>query len=295
MGILVEPPPGYERSEEELKEVDSKIRDFNAKSLEHVLQMAKDDQAAAVVRRWVTVGLVSLLTVGGLAIAAWAMMSELTAASVAALVGVFAVLGIALFINPLQTIERDVVYRRWSDQILAGFYTQLADNQADLRAIRLASRNASKEFALLATAYTQNASHAADTIAKVVGATEAEEEEEEQAPTTITLSAIEDRTDAVGAAIEFSVEVAAPEDTVYTAEGLPAGLEIGDEKAATISGSPTTEGESTVVFTAKSESARQSVSATFTWTVTPAEKPEPEPEPEPQPEPKPKPKPKPKV
>lgn len=236
--------------------------------------LGRSDESARI-WRLVLIGVIGLgLVFGGIFLAWRAIEGENLAAGIAA-IAVVAVLAIALFLNPLQTIERDIVYRRWSDVILASYHAQVAHDMSDLAAVRLASRRASEQFALLAATHEKVAAGSAAAITALVQAAAAtkadtsDEPDDDPEATTVDVTPPKDQTTKVGELIDaFRVEATGPDDLVYASIGQPNGVDI---KATTgeFSGKPTTAtaNPSKVTVTVTSPKLGKASTVEFMWTV----------------------------
>lgn len=246
----------------------------NTKARAFIAGLGKSDKWA---RAWrlILIGAIGIGLVGGGIFLAWrAIESENLAAGIAA-AAVVAVLAVALFLNPLQTIERDIVYRRWSDTIVASYYAQFAHNKASLSDLRLAGRRASEQFALLAVTHEKVAAGSAAAISAIMQALaataseEADEAKDAAEATTVNVTPPEDQTSIVNELIDtFKIEAVGPPDLEYASNGHPDGTEI---KAATgeYSGKPTTASADPmkVTVTVTSASLKKSSTVEFMWTV----------------------------
>ncbi|RXZ72798.1 Ig domain-containing protein [Agromyces albus] len=246
----------------------------NTKAREFIAGLGESDKWA---RAWrlLLIGAIGVGLVGGGVFLAWqAIESENLAAGIAA-AAVVAVLAVALFLNPLQTIERDIVYRRWSDTIVASYYAQFAHDKGRLSDLRLAGRKASEQFALLAVTHEKVAAGSAAAISAIMQAVaaagaDAEDEPDDKAePTTVTVTPPEDQMSTLDELIDaFKIEAAGPDDLIYESSGHPAGIDI---KATTgeYSGKPTTvsAAPSKVTVTVRSAKLGKASTVEFMWTV----------------------------
>ncbi|MGW4930597.1 hypothetical protein ACWEOH_15745 [Agromyces sp. NPDC004153] len=251
----------------------SEIAAANANAREFIRGLGKSDKAA---RTWrlILIGAIGVALVAGGVFLAWrAIESENIAAGIAA-AAVVAVLAVALFLNPLQTIERDIVYRRWSDTIIASYYAQIADDTADLRDLRLAGRRASEQFALLAVTHEKVATGSAAAITAIMqgvlsAGTDGEREPDDAEVTTITVTPPADQTSTVNEDIHaFAVKALGPDDMEYSSLGHPGGTSI-NASTGKYSGKPTAASSDPSIVTATVASASLGKESTvqFAWTV----------------------------
>jgi hypothetical protein len=258
----------------ELKTTEAKeIAAANTKAREFIAGLGRSDKWARAWRLILLAALGVVLVVGGVFLAWRAIESESIAAGIAA-AAMLAVLAVALFLNPLQTIERDIVYRRWSDTIVASYYAQVANERADLGDLRLAGRTASEQFALLAVSHEKVAAGSAAAISAIVqasatgGTAEASSDDDADA-TTVDVTPPKDQTSAIGEDVDLAVRASGPKDLVYTSSGHPDGIGI-EARTGRYSGKPTTatSGASLVTVTVASPSLGKASTVQLTWTVT---------------------------
>ncbi|CRK60869.1 hypothetical protein [Alloactinosynnema sp. L-07] len=126
--------------------------------------IAMADEGAAKVRLWFMVGIAAATVVAtiGLIVAIAASGGIATVLTT----GAVAVTGLVVggLMNPLQTVERDIIFRRWSDMITHTYLAQTADpnlRPSDLTAVAEA---ANARFAALATAYAATANKSLETV-----------------------------------------------------------------------------------------------------------------------------------
>ncbi|HEY4269252.1 MAG TPA: hypothetical protein VGM94_13785 [Galbitalea sp.] len=109
--------PGSAPDAETLRQA-ARIRRINNQLLLVSLRLAQDDVTTGRVR-FAMISLMSLATLG--VGAAFIIIATTGAENIAALsvTGGITVLALAsvFFVNPVQTVERDMVFRRWSDTI----------------------------------------------------------------------------------------------------------------------------------------------------------------------------------
>ena len=198
----------------------------NKALLELPERTVKADIGFSRARFWFLAGLASV-TVGGtlaLVISAGTREEWVAAASAAAVVASLALAGL---INPLQTIERDIIIRRWSDVIVSGWGGDLATTGSP----QTATKRATEQFAVLAAAYATITSKTLDTLAamNVPKGDTKDEGEEESAEVSIT--PIPAQSSARGETLKSALAVEAKGGTgtyKFTVEGLPTGLKIAE-------------------------------------------------------------------
>jgi hypothetical protein len=111
-----------------------------------VTSIATADKGFAKIRFWF-VAVLAAGTVGGTVGLVWSVANKDKWAAAASAVAVVAGLVTAGFVNPLQTIERDIIIRRWSDVITAGWADQAGKDP------KVATSDAIDGFIKLAAAY----------------------------------------------------------------------------------------------------------------------------------------------
>jgi hypothetical protein len=250
------------------------LEDFNGRAFRFVGGIADEDKVNATWRRVVLHALAAVSVIGGLLLA-WAAI-ENDNPWVAGVVGVaaLAVIGLVYGLNPLQTVERDVIYRRWSDTILASFFLQAGSYDARLPEITAAAALASAQYEKLGLVHQATARVSADTLGALLGTAASttgttKDEKAGKPATAITLTTPADVKAEVGKAVAaFEIAVTGPDDLALTAAPLPAGIALHGRK---LGGTPTatTDGVVTTV-TATSASLGKQASATFSWTVAAA-------------------------
>ena len=254
---------------------------FNRSAADIVAKLGTEDGKQGTRRAWTLIGLSATLVLGTLALI-WGVATadgadKLLAAlpGLAVVLATFAVVGL---VNPLQTIERDFVFRRWSDIIMASFLLQAGSwDPADNAQLRLASARSTKDFAALAIAYGTSTGKTLDTLtgflnsaAEAGGVSDSDEETE-----ILTVTNPGAQTANVGKGVaDVQIVATGPKELAYAVSGQPAGIDI-DAKTGVLSGTPTGEPETaTTVVTVSSTADSASAAVTFDWVVeagTPAE------------------------
>lgn len=259
----------------ELKERIEKARaetaiKFNSEAANIVARLGKEDGKAGVRRGWYIFVLTLILTIGCLAIVGSVFFidgPEKLAVTIPAAAVVIALLAVAGLVNPLQTVERDVVFRRWSDVIMAAFMLQAGSyDMRDNIGYRRAVKQASTDFAALAVAYGAATGKTVDALAAII-ATGAKPEPEPGEALTLAVTSPGEQTGTVGKAIEpLRVEATGPGTLTWGVDSPPAGITINADTGE-LTGTPTTEGPVNTVVTVTSDEITDSYAVTFTWTV----------------------------
>ncbi|MCS5734271.1 Ig domain-containing protein [Herbiconiux daphne] len=243
---------------------------FNKSALKIVENLGKEDGLTGRKRFWVTAGfsLLAILLTGAIALIV-VLRQQTTVPNLIACVFALAVLLLAGFINPLQTIERDVVFRRWSDLIVAGFFLQAGDWDAHLSDMRLATRNATAGFAILATAHGRASRRVTDTLASIVksAAELGADDPKDGDATELALTNPGNQKSTVGTKItELKLDASGPGTLTYSGS-LPDGLAV-DVATGTISGTPAkAENKAVTISVASDKLPDQSLTVGFPWTV----------------------------
>ena len=247
---------------------------FNRSAAEIVAKLGKEDGKQGVRRAWTLIGLSATLVLGTLAIIWGVATADGTDKLIAAIPGLavvlatFAVVGL---VNPLQTIERDFVFRRWSDIIMASFLLQAGSwDPADNAQLRLASARSTKDFAALAIAYSTSTGKTLDTLTGFLNSAAAtgEAPDGDEEATTITVTNPGAQTAIVGTKVTDVQAVATgPKELAYAVSGQPDGIDI-DAKTGILTGTPTGDpGTATTIVTVSSTADTASAAVTFDWVV----------------------------
>ena len=241
---------------------------FNSAALKVATGLSEDDKSIGRVRTTVLFVLATITILSGLSLLA-SVIAQSTPATIAASVSVVASIALSLLANPLQTVERDVVFRRWSDSIVGAFLVQTASYEADFPRLVAAGKQASQEFATLAASYTALTKNNSDALI-ALGKPAAEPEEDAAEPEVISVTNPGAQTSPSGTALSpaLTIEATGPATLAYAYAGLPAGL-VGDPATGEITGTPTTAVTEAVVVTVTTDAlVGASVSVSFTWTVS---------------------------
>jgi hypothetical protein len=245
---------------------------FNEQLHAVTLRLAQNDVTIGLIR-WVTLTIIALGTVAGGIAVIWQVADDSkNITGLAASGGIFLVSVLSAFIiNPLQTIERDFVYRRWSDLIVTAFLSQLADDNTGFVNIGKAQQLASASFAALATDYASLAGKANDIMSSAIQALQGTATTTTKPdPSQLALTNPGPQKSTAKKQIDtLRLNGSGPGILTYTQEGLPGALVI-DSKTGEISGIPQSKSASpaVVTITVKSDSIKDaSVLVAFNWTV----------------------------
>jgi hypothetical protein len=269
----LERPPELNPNDPRAKAIDQ----FNAAALTFATRIGKDDEKSRKQRSIAVLVLASVLVLGTFAVIALIVTQDDAATAIAAAVAVVGVLAVAGFVNPLQTIERDIVYRRWSDVITASFFLQAGDYHASLKDLRRATRQATADFAVLAASHGRVSARTLQAIESVAASSTETDEEDggnqdsaDQAASAISVTNPGKQESVVGTAVEgLKLVATGPDDLVFTAAGLPKGLVI-DARTGQFSGTPTeatSKADVEITVTSTAEDSGK-VAVGFTWVVT---------------------------
>lgn len=262
-----------EDSSNELKKA---ADDTNKHLLNLVRRTVKADPGFALARIIVLMVL-ALVATGSTVALILAALNEDGWAAAASATGMIVSLSIVGLLNPLQTIERDIIIRRWSDIIISGWAADLAEAKVTTGT---ATQRATDRYAVLAAAYSTMTSKTIDALSALVAATEAGEGSDAEDPETLAVTPIASQASAQGADIGEGVTIEAMGGSgkyTYAATGLPGGLSVTDAAAGVITGTVAQDAEArdwvveiTVTETLKSDATEtpQSVSVKFVWTIT---------------------------
>lgn len=242
---------------------------FNEKALTLISKLGDADERASR-QRWAVMVILAVLTVGGtLAIIAGIMLASSTETITVVLSSagvVITTLVVAGVTNPLQTIERDLVVRRWSDVILSSFYLQAGsfDLKENAEWRRSAAR-ASKDFAALAAVLGAAHGRTLDALLAVLKTAGAEEEDD--AGAAVTLVNPGDQQSTLTQINPFTLVGTGPDPLTYEIEGGPLGITVNADTGE-VSGTPTTAGTYTTTASVASSKVDEMHAVLFTWTVS---------------------------
>lgn len=131
------------------------IDEFNESSLSVAKSLAKEDISVGKVRTILLFTLAALTAVSGLVFVACAVFTSTNPFAIGASgVTFLTALITTLITSPLQTIERDVIFRRWSDTVRATFLVTVGGDTSNAD-VQQAGINASAQFSELATKYAE--------------------------------------------------------------------------------------------------------------------------------------------
>lgn len=221
-----------------------------------------------------TVAVIAFVSVVGAIATIIGAVRESEAAAIAGTVAALGGLIVGAVMNPLQTVERDIVVRRWSDVIVSSWAASLAAGRSPATALR----QASKEFEKLGAAYAALTSKTLETISLSFPGDAAEEEaaESETDRDPLKLELPDSQATAQGAVVDqFTSAVASGGVGPYTydAEGLPPDLSItpnGGEFIGTVAaGADTRDWTVTVTATdaGDEDDPPSTVTGKFVWAI----------------------------
>lgn len=191
-------------------------------------RLADFDPTAGIIRLLAMVLLAGATTVGGI-VAILGAVSDSEATAIAGVLGAVGSLGVGALMNPLQTVERDIIIRRWSDVIISSWAIGLAKGRSSVSGLR----QASEEFAKLGSTYAALTSKTLETIGLSFPKTEEDDDEkdedEKDEDKALSLEVPKAQTTVRGAAVGKLTQATASGGVgpyVYAAEGLPPGLSV---------------------------------------------------------------------
>ncbi|MEO5922095.1 MAG: Ig domain-containing protein [Pseudolysinimonas sp.] len=263
------PTPADASSDEkkQVKELNKQITAFNESMRNAAAGLTRDDRSIGRVRFAIVV-LLSLATLVGAGVVALAVLTpDEQAVEVITGGSIFLIaLLVAAVMNPLQTVERDFVFRRWSDSIVANQLIQLSMDSDNLNVAALSART-SRQFAQLATSYASLASKNTNALVKLAGSIAPKKEDEE--PATLAIADPGAQTHKKGVAIATPVKLvvtAAENYGLDDAGTLPKGLSL-NKVSGEVSGTPSEKKDYKVKVTATGASGK-TASVDFDWKIT---------------------------
>lgn len=180
------------------------------------------------------------------------------------------------WVNPLQTIERDMVFRRWSDNIVATWVLEVTHFKAGPEQVEQAGHRAALRFAQLATSYSAAAAKATDALVSMAATAAAASAADTGADTsTMSVTSPGDQAATVGAPLKPTLLIVATGPgtlsfTVSAEHPLPDSLTI-SERTGEISGTPSKDGKFPVVVNVSTDKdGVGAVSCSFTYDISPA-------------------------
>lgn len=244
------------------------IDEFNAGLRKVVASLSKDDRGIGIAR-FVVIVAMSLATLIGAGVVLVGLLApgENLAPTIAG-GGIFIIgIVIAAVVNPLQTVERDLVFRRWSDLIVSSYLIQFSQDVGPAEVGRVAARS-SALFATLAKTYSAATSKNVAALTKVAGLIAPAKDEEDSADSALSITNPGAQESSKGTALASPLVIAAKggEKLDFSDnKTLPKGLTI-DAKGS-ISGTPSEAKESTVTITVTDAAAKTSAAVSFAWIV----------------------------
>ncbi|HVK22607.1 MAG TPA: hypothetical protein VM677_14705 [Actinokineospora sp.] len=137
---------------------------LNKRLTEAAGAIAIADKESAKVRLWFMVGIAGATVAATVGL----IISIAASASLATVLttGAVAVAGLVVggLMNPLQTVERDIIFRRWSDMITHTYLAQTADGNLTASELTGVAEAANARFAALAAAYAATANKSLETV-----------------------------------------------------------------------------------------------------------------------------------
>jgi putative Ig domain-containing protein len=246
------------------------IEETNLEFYSSSKKLVSFEPEASKLRLWFLFTIAAATTLGTVAV----IVSIARSAGVAATLsgGAVALAGILVagLVNPLATVERDVIFRRWSDTILYTYFLQAGDENLPPANLKTVADEASSRFAALGATYATATSKSLETLQNigVAGAASNKTEPDKSASPSLSVTAPGDQTSTKGAAVSPPLHIIATGGDViqFKAEGLPDGVTL-DEKSGVISGTPTTAGDNDVIITVTDEKVGLDASVKFKWTI----------------------------
>jgi hypothetical protein len=242
---------------------------WNEKALQSATQLAENDIDASKRANQVLIylsaasGVAALILLGSLF---FVNTPNGYIATIGAGVALISTLVAGLITKPLQVIERDTVFRRWSDTIRSAYLMSVANGEAHLPNIVAAGTEATAQYGLLAASYAILASKDVSDLGAVFGATSAAVTGS-PSPSGVALTNPGPQTGAVGSAALLKISAGGPDDLTLVAEGVPEGIFF-SSASATFSGKPVRDGTYSVTVAAATNSdPKSAIVANFVWTV----------------------------
>ena len=268
-GNIGEIPPQDRTPEQEA--IVKLVEEFNSSLSRSAARTALFDPIAAKFRFYFLVGMSFLTLVATIALLVVLFTSDDSAKAITAGVALVGVMAVAGFVNPLQTVERDTVFRRWSDMITLTFLTQAADPTLQPSKLTAAADAANARFTALGTAYAGATSKTLETLAVYADAAGGEDE---VASDALSITNPGEQTSKKGASMtELLIVATGGKTKAFVDDGtLPKGLTIASDTGV-ISGEPA--GDSITVeavkITVKDSEQGLESSATFKWAIEEAQ------------------------
>jgi len=222
--------------------------------------------------RTATMAVIALVSVvGALATIIGAVRGE-EAATIAGTVASLGGLVVGAVMNPLQTVERDIVIRRWSDVIVSSWAAALASGRTPMSSLQQASR----EFEKLGATYAALTSKTLETVSLSFPKPQDDDSEADE-QSALKLELPESKTTVQGDPVDSLTEAKVSGGTgpyAYASEGLPDGLTItanGGEFVGAVSAQAEVRDWTVTVTVSDSgseEDPKPTVTGKFVWTVS---------------------------
>lgn len=244
----------------------AEVQEANKALVEMITRLARFDPTAS---RWrlVMLGIMALVTLLGAGVTIYAILNDAETATVAGVLTALGGIVVGAVMNPLQTVERDIIIRRWSDVIISSWAFNVRAGRSPVSALR----EASEEFTKLGTTYASITSKTLETVSLSFAKPEESPEKED-----LTLKVPPEQKLKQGATIESLVEVTATGGNPpykFKAEGLPPGITVSPFKGefiGTVAEDAATKKypvRVTVTDTATEDGEPASISEEFQWTI----------------------------
>lgn len=179
------------------------------------------------------------------------------------------------FVNPLQTVERDEIFRRWSDMIVHTFLMQASDPRLQPAKLTAVADAASGRFTALATSYAALANKALESLHVSTGDGKSAEDQVDEKSISVTNPG--DQTSKTGDEVTMQVKASGGAKLTYSAgTTLPADLKMDGptgKVTGKISAQPDAGSDSKdfpVSVTVEDKDQKLKGEVLFTWKVTKA-------------------------
>lgn len=258
------------------KKVRKRIGQLNVQLANNAKSIAQFDPTASRARFWFTLGMAAISLFGTIFFLIMFAVSDDLAKAITSGAAVVGLLLTAGFVNPLQTVERDALFRRWSDVIAQTYLIQAQDETLPASALKGPADDASARFTSLATAYAAVSNKALETLQIIAKPTEEKKEEEGEDPKTISVTTPGEQSSVKGSDLDPPLQIQATggESLSYGSTTLPSGLTI-DSKTGKITGKIAAEATTVeaVKITVADAGAGLEASVSFKWKIEEAKAP----------------------